>query len=294
MRWDEGHESEDVIDRRGERGGGDGGGARLGLLGFIPLVLRFRYGWVLVLLLIGGSYVGKATGLFGVTSQSQGVSTPTPLGAKATDKQARFVSFVLDDNQTTWKRELGKRGKRYDNAKLVLFSGSTQTACGRGMAATGPFYCPSDARVYIDLAFYEELEKRLGARGDFAQAYVIAHEIGHHVQDLLGTSDAVHSASAAQQKGADGLSVRLELQADCFAGVWGHDAKARGILEAGDIDEALTAASAIGDDRLQQQAGGRVRPETWTHGSSAQRSQAFKTGFETGRMESCDTFGRRP
>lgn len=287
MRWDEGHQSPDVIDKRGERGGGGFRGA--GLLGFLPLLLRMRGGWILALLLLGFVAVGGFSGLFG--GSSEGTRTQSvAAGGKTADKKAQFVAFVLDDNQAMWRQELAQRGKTYRNAKLVMFTGATQTACGNGMAATGPFYCPPDERVYIDLSFYDELEQRLGAEGDFAQAYVIAHEIGHHVQNLLGVSDKVHAAKASAQRGEEGLSVRLELQADCYAGIWAHSADGRQILEPGDIDEALNAAAAIGDDRLQKQAGGRVSPETWTHGSSAQRSRWFKTGFERGSMEACDTF----
>ncbi len=301
MKWDEGHESPDVVDRRGERGGGGdgGGGGRMGLLSLVPMLLRMRGGWVILLVLLGVSAAGKFSGLLdraggagGAGDESRPVAAVP--GAKVSDKKGQFVAFVLDDNQAMWRKELPVRGKAYRNAKLVMFTGSTATACGQGMAATGPFYCPPDERVYIDLSFYDELEKRLGAKGDFAQAYVISHEIGHHVQNILGTSDKVRAASPSRLKGEDGLSVRLELQADCFAGVWAHSANKRGILDAGDIDEALTAAAAIGDDRLQKQATGHVNPEKWTHGSSAQRGRAFKTGYERGLMEACDTFSGNP
>jgi predicted metalloprotease len=201
-----------------------------------------------------------------------------------------FVSFVLDDSQKTWTTLFSQKGDAYRNAKLVLFTGATQTSCGYGQAATGPFYCPADQRVYIDLSFYRELATRFGAQGDFAQAYVIAHEIGHHVQTLRGISERVHKAPKSQQEGAGGLSVRLELQADCFAGVWAHSSNKRGLLEAGDIDEALGAASAIGDDHIQKKSGGAVQPETWTHGSADQRSRWFRRGFESGNPDTCDTF----
>jgi predicted metalloprotease len=291
MRWDQGHESPDVIDRRGE-GGGRGGG--MGLLGFIPLLLRFRGGWILALLLVGfllfGGFGGLG-GLFGGSSDETQTQSHAPVaGGKTADKKAQFVAFVLDDTQTSWRQQFAQRGKTYRNAKLVMFTGSTQTACGNGQAASGPFYCPPDERVYIDLSFYDELEKRLGAKGDFAQAYVIAHEIGHHVQNQLGISDKVHGAKASQQRGEEGLSVRLELQADCYAGIWASSSDKRGILEPGDIDEALNAAAAIGDDRLQKRSGGVVNPESWTHGSSAQRSRWFKTGYERASMDACDTF----
>jgi predicted metalloprotease len=239
-------------------------------------------GIILVVSLMGG-----LGGIFGGGDDTS-TSSQAPAGqVKTADKKAQFVGFVLDDTQATWRAMLGSQ---YTNAKLVLFTDATQTACGAGRAATGPFYCPNDQRVYIDLAFYDQLEKRLGARGDFAQAYVIAHEVGHHVQNLLGTSDKVHAAGRAQQLGAEGMSVRLELQADCYAGIWAHATKNRDLLEAGDLEEALNAAAAIGDDTLQKNSGGRVRPESFTHGTSAQRSHWFKAGFDTGSMEACDTF----
>jgi predicted metalloprotease len=289
MKWDEGHESPDVIDKRGQGGGGGGG---LGLLGLIPLVTRFRGGWVVALIIVGFVVWGGFKGLGGSTGAgpSDTTSNSAPVaGHKTDDKKAQFVAFVLDDTQATWKQEFAKRGKTYRNAKLVMFTGATQTACGGGQAAQGPFYCPADERVYIDLSFYNELEQRFGAKGDFAQAYVIAHEIGHHVQKQLGISDKVSNARG-NQRGEEGNSVRLELQADCFAGMWAKASDDKKILDPGDIDEALTAAAAIGDDRIQKQSGGRVNPETWTHGSSAQRSRWFKTGYERGDLAACDTF----
>jgi predicted metalloprotease len=201
------------------------------------------------------------------------------------------VSFVLDDAQKTWAEIFRQRGRPYQNAKLVLFTDSTSTGCGYGDAATGPFYCPADARVYIDLGFYRELAGKFGARGDFAQAYVIAHEIGHHVQNLLGIGDRARAARPSEQKGATAISVRLELQADCFAGIWGRSTSRRDLLEQGDVEEAIGAARAIGDDRLQRQSRGAVNPEKWTHGSSEQRSRWFRRGYDDGKIESCDTFG---
>jgi len=267
----------------------------MGLLGLLPLVTRFRGGWIIAVLVIGFMLVGGIGGLGGMFGGGDGTSTTTTRsgaapGVRSDDKKAQFVAFVLDDAQATWKQELAKRSTTYKNAKLVMFTNATSTSCGAGQAAAGPFYCPNDERVYIDLSFYNDLERRFKATGDFAQAYVIAHEIGHHVQHQLGISDKVHAASASKQKGEEGLSVRLELQADCFAGIWAHNAQKRDILEVGDIDEALNAAAAIGDDKMQKQAGGAVRPESWTHGSSAQRSRWFKTGYERGNMEACDTF----
>jgi len=211
--------------------------------------------------------------------------------APATDQMSQFVSVVLADTEDTWRELFNRMGRQYREPKLVLFTGSVQSACGMAGAAVGPFYCPSDQKLYLDLSFFRALRDRFRAPGDFAQAYVIAHEVGHHVQTLLGISD---KAASARQRGgaqANAMSVRMELQADCLAGVWAHHAKqSRDILEEGDLEEALNAASAIGDDRLQRQAQGRVAPETFTHGSSRQRVQWFGRGFETGELRRCDTF----
>ena len=290
MKWDEGHESPDVIDRRGEGGGGRGLG---GLLGIVPMLLRMRGGWLIALVLVGVVVVagrGSLGGILGGSSEATTTGAPA-VGPRTADKKAQFVAFVLDDTQATWRRMFAQRSKTYRNAKLVMFTGTTATACGNGQAAAGPFYCPTDERVYIDLSFYDELEQRFGAKGDFAQAYVIAHEIGHHVQKQLGISEGVHNAKASQQRGEGGLSVKLELQADCFAGIWAHASDEKKLLDPGDVDEALRAAAAIGDDRLQKQAGGRVHPESWTHGSSAERSSWFKRGYQRGNIDGCDTFG---
>ena len=229
-------------------------------------------------------------------------SAPAQAGAPAPgqpggaqDEMSHFVSVVLADTEDTWNGVFKQKyGKDYEEPQLVLFSGAVQSACGLAQAAMGPFYCPSDRRVYIDLAFYRELKDRFGAGGDFAQAYVIAHEVGHHVQNLLGLSDKVHNAQQRSDKTtANALSVRLELQADCFAGVWGHYAqRTRNLLEQGDLEEALGAAAAIGDDKMQKAARGYVVPESFTHGSSAQRQQWFKRGFEAGTLEACDTFAQ--
>ena len=194
---------------------------------------------------------------------------------------------MLDDAQNTWRSVLGPR---YQDAKLVLFRDVVRSACGMAESATGPFYCPGDSKVYIDLSFFDELGQRFGAPGDFAQAYVLAHEIGHHVQNLLGVSSKVRRAQESNPRQENALSVRLELQADCFAGMWGHNTQQRGHLESGDVDEGLAAAAAVGDDRIQRQARGYVSPESFTHGSSAQRSQWFRRGFDTGDIKSCDTF----
>jgi predicted metalloprotease len=277
MRFDPDHRSSDLIDRRGE---GPGGGGGL-LFTLLMLVARSRWGWAGVIVLLLGWAGFRLLG--GVTQQFQGEGGRS---GPADDRDAAFVGFVLDDVQESWARKL----PGYRRAELVLFTGATSTGCGYGDAATGPFYCPLDKRVYIDLSFYEQLRQQLGAGGDFAQAYVIAHEIGHHVQKLEGTSDKVHLASRSRQRGATGLSVRLELQADCYAGVWAHDAQIRNLLEVGDIEEALRAAAAIGDDRLQRQARGTVSPDSFTHGTSEQRVAWFRRGFESGDPNHCDTF----
>lgn len=285
MRYDRNHRSDDVIDRRGQGGGGGGGGGGL-LLQLLPLLLRSRFGWIgVVVCVVLYLWLGRGGGL-GVSSQI----ADHPVAPGAADELTSFVSFVLDDVQNAWQARSPIAGTPYRRAKMVLFSGSTPTECGQGLAAIGPFYCPSDERVYIDLGFYQELRGRLGAPGDFAQAYVIAHEIGHHLQHLLGASERVHRAPEREQKGEQGLSVRLELQADCYAGVWAHATERKGILEQGDIDEALGAAEAIGDDRLQRMARGTVQPETFSHGTSAQRARWFRRGYETGDPARCDTF----
>jgi hypothetical protein len=288
MLWKRGHESPDVIDRRGQSGGGMAGGALVGLLG---LVARSRLGWLGALLLIGGVVLFQrfGGGLLGSDAQPARDSSAAS-AARGETELVQFVSFVFDDAQQTWQQKFAERGAQYQKTKLVLFTNETSTGCGYGDAATGPFYCPQDRRVYIDLAFYRELERRLGAPGDFAQAYVIAHEVGHHVQNLLGISDKVHRSPQTAQRGATGLSVRLELQADCFAGIWASSTARRAILEQGDIEEGLSAAAAIGDDRLQERSTGRVRPETWSHGSSKQRASWFRRGLERGSIDACDTF----
>jgi predicted metalloprotease len=217
---------------------------------------------------------------------------PGPPGSTGADPQADFVSVILADTEDTWGQVFADSGRRYEPPRLVLFSQATESACGLGQAAMGPFYCPPDRQVYIDLAFFRELDRRFGAPGDFAQAYVIAHEVGHHVQNLLGVAQEVQAMrrrASAQQ--ANALSVLLELQADCLAGVWAHHAhRQRQVLEPGDVEEGLRAAAAIGDDVMQRRAQGRVVPESWTHGSSAQRVQWFRQGLTAGRVDRCDTF----
>ena len=207
------------------------------------------------------------------------------------DEAGRFASAILADTEDTWTAIFDQMGRQYPLPTLVLFSDAVQSACGMTSAAVGPFYCPGDSKVYIDLTFYRELADRFGAPGDFAQAYVIAHEVGHHVQNVLGVFDAVRS-QRADQATANALSIRQELQADCFAGVWGHYAALRDLLEPGDVEEGLNAAAAIGDDRIQRQSQGYVSPETWTHGSSAQRVEWFRRGLDSGDLSTCDTFGR--
>ncbi|HEX4338125.1 MAG TPA: neutral zinc metallopeptidase [Polyangiaceae bacterium] len=287
MKFDEGHESPDVIDRRGQ-GGGGGGPGLAGIAPFLPMLLRSRFGWVIIVAFVGYSAL-KGIGFGGTQKAAQG----THGAAKPDTELVHFVSFVLDDTQTTWEHEMAARQKPYRHAKLVLFTDSTQTGCGNGSAATGPFYCPEDEQVYIDLGFYRELSDRLGAGGDFAQAYVIAHEMGHHIQKLLGTNAKV-SGLKGPTEGANGSSVRLELQADCYAGIWAHSANSRNLLDKGDLDEALNAAAAIGDDRLQRKSNGTVSPETFTHGTSEQRGRWLHKGYDTGSLEQCDTFSANP
>lgn len=280
MRLDDQEESGNVEDRRGGGFGIGGGGLGIGTIA-VALVASYFFGI-------------DPTVLLGLASNFQ-ASTPPPASSRkppAGDEMARFVSKILASTEMTWGEVFGEAGARYQEPKLVLFSGVTPTACGTGQSAMGPFYCPADQKVYIDLSFYRDLKERFHAPGEFAQAYVIAHEVGHHVQNLLGISDKVHQAqqSAGRAK-ANALSVRLELQADCFAGVWGYRADAaRKVIEPGEIEQALTAASAIGDDRLQQQSQGRIVPESFTHGTSEQRVRWFKRGLETGDMRRCDTF----
>jgi len=274
MRWTTGRRSENVVDARGR--------------GF-PMAAGGGVGMVIFALL---AYM--LTGRVPDQTQSPGQAAEQPGQAAAQDPMADFVSVVLGDTEDTWTALLCERfGRTYEEPQLVLFSQIVPSACGLAQAVMGPFYCPRDHRVYIDLSFYRELKERFGAPGDFAQAYVIAHEVGHHVQTLLGISDRVRTLQErSSETGANGLSVRMELQADCLAGVWGnHSAKMHDRLEPGDLEEGLRAASAIGDDTLQRRARGRVVPETFTHGSSAQRVQWFRRGFERGRIEDCDTSG---
>jgi len=283
MRWEDGRRSSNVEDRRGMTGRPAfvGGG-----LGTIVLVLLALYFGVDPTLLLQNAPVGQ-------------VGEEQPAGADGApgqpDPVADFISVVLADTEDTWTALFAEGGQRYEVPKLVLFSDRVQSACGFAQAAMGPFYCPADRKVYIDLSFYRDLQDRFQAPGDFAQAYVIAHEIGHHVQNLSGLSDQVQQArQRASEAEANALSVRLELQADCYAGIWAHRAdRTRQILETGDVEEALTAASAIGDDRLQQQSRGYVTPDSFTHGSAEQRVRWFRRGLDSGQVDACDTFAAR-
>ncbi|HUK12058.1 MAG TPA: neutral zinc metallopeptidase [Thermoanaerobaculaceae bacterium] len=284
MRWTPSGRSADLEDDRDE--GSAAGfrlrGPHLGIGGFLLL---------LVLSFVFKRDFFSLLGVTGVGSPSATTATSQPAARGADDdRQVQFVSFVLDDVQKTWEQAFAQGNRQYPHAKLVLFSEVTRSGCGFAQSASGPFYCPTDHKVYIDLAFYNELRTRFGAPGEFAQAYVIAHEVGHHVQNLLGIDERVQRLKASAPSRANELSVRLELQADCLAGVWGHSTDQRKILEQGDIESGLAAAAAVGDDRLQRQAGGGVHPETWTHGSSAQRVNWFRRGFSSGRIDACDTF----
>ena len=291
MRWEGNRESDNVEDRRDDGGGGSGGGFLGGRsIGIGTIVVALLGGWV-----FGINPLTILNMLSGGAPPAQ-VQQQTPAQRPpADDRMAKFVSTVLADTEDVWKDVFAKGGATYKEPRLVLFRGATQTACGQGQSAMGPFYCPADQKVYIDLGFYETLTKRLGAPGEFAQAYVVAHEVGHHVQNLLGISAKVDKMRG-QVSLADYnvLSVKLELQADCFAGVWAYHAnESRQILEGGDIASAMNAAAKIGDDALQRASGGAVVPESFTHGTSAQRQRWFNTGITTGSVKSCDTFSAR-
>jgi uncharacterized protein len=290
MRWSPGGKSSDIDDLRGQSAGGfGGGGMRIG--GGLGI------GGVILLLILSAVTGTDLTSFLGAGSDP---TAPAPAPSASGDpgyvssspeeeRLVQFVSFVLDDAQRTWDQVLGNR---YQHTRLVLFRDAVNSACGFAESATGPFYCPRDHRVYIDLGFYDELKRRFGAPGEFAQAYVLTHEIGHHVQSLLGTEARVRQVQQQDPRAANELSVRLELQADCYAGIWGHSTSQRNLLEQGDVEAGLNAAAAIGDDRIQRMSGSRVAPERWTHGSSAQRVEWFKRGLQSGRVDACDTFGR--
>ena len=282
MRLEDQRESDNVEDRRGSGGGLPSG--RLGIGGIVlALVVSYFTG------------INPMT-LLGLVEHVPAARQEAPAQRPpADDLMARFVSRVLASTEDTWREIFQASGRRYEDPKLVLFTGSTPTACGTGQSAMGPFYCPGDHKVYIDLAFFRDLKERCRAPGDFAQAYVIAHEVGHHVQNLLGISAKVQEArQRSREAEGNALSVRLELQADCLAGVWGKRTETmKDVLEPGDLEEALTAATAIGDDRLQQQARGHIVPESFTHGTSAQRVRWFRRGFDSGDMNQCNTFAAR-
>jgi len=279
MRWTPGGSSDDVEDRRDSSGGGIGrihiGLGGLIIIGILSLVFHRNF----FSLLQSGS-----------DSPSAGITQTDPTQDQAEKPLVDFVTFVLNDAQKTWSGILASQGTPYRHAKLVLFRDSIDSACGMAQSASGPFYCPTDEKIYIDLAFYSELRQRFGAPGEFAEAYVLAHEMGHHVQKLLGIESKVLQAEEANPRQANQYSQRLELQADCFAGVWGHSTEQRNLLETGDLDSAMTAAAAVGDDRLQRMQTGHVTPERFTHGTSAERTHWFRSGFDAGDISACDTF----
>lgn len=272
MKWTPGGRSGNLEDRRGR---GFGGPIGIGG-GLITLILALIFGPGI--LTDGGTgSVGGDVGL-------------TPADSAAEEPMVQFVSFVLDDAQGVWQEQFRRAGSTYEPARLVLFRGGTGTGCGMGQSAMGPFYCPLDQRVYIDLDFFKELDSRFGAPGDFAQAYVLAHEIGHHVQNQTGVAARVREAQQANPGAANELSVAMELQADCYAGVWANSAQRRGKLDPGDVEEGLGAASAVGDDRIQQRTTGRVNVDNFTHGSAQQRAAWFTRGFQSGNPDQCNTF----
>ncbi len=283
MRWENERRSNNVEDRRGS--------GRSQGMGRLPIPLKGKAGAVvLVVVLVAGFYGVDLTPLLNgeipqVQTQSQTKASPQE------ERMADFTAAALGMTEDLWQSEFQKSGKNYQAPKLVLYSGQTSTACGYGQAAMGPFYCPADYKVYIDLSFYNDMKRSLGGGGDFAQGYVIAHEVGHHIQNLLGINRQVREAqSRMNQKQANQLSVKQELQADCFAGIWGKYVKDKGLMDVGDFESAMNTASAIGDDRLQQQNGGRVVPDSFTHGTSKERQAWFNRGFTTGSIQACDTF----
>ncbi len=303
MRWRKGPRSDNIEDRRGQggRGGGIPGGFRIPVGGKKG---GMGIGTILIILVIVWLFGGNLGSLLGPGGQVTQTPVPQPQQqttgqqtgghtAPSGDEMKQFVSAVLATTEEVWAKIFAGMNRRYQEPKLVLFSNYVQSACGMAQAAMGPFYCPRDGKVYIDLSFYEDMRRKLGAPGDFAQAYVIAHEVGHHVQNLLGIATQVTNARMRSSKAkANELSVRMELQADCFAGVWANNAqRMRNILEAGDIEEGLNAAAAIGDDRLQRKQTGYVVPESFTHGTSAQRVRWFKRGLQAGNISACDSFG---
>lgn len=291
MKWDGNRESDNVEDRRDEGGSGGGGfgigGGSIGI-GSIVIALVASY-------FLGINPLTVLSFLSGGDAPTAQVQQGPAHKPPANDQQAKFVSVVLADTEDVWKQVFTQGGATYTPPKLVLFRGSTPTPCGSGQSAMGPFYCPGDQKVYIDLAFYDMLSRQLGAPGEFAKAYVVAHEIGHHVQNLLGVNDKVEQARRRlSEKENNALSVRVELQADCYAGLWAKKAnESRQILENGDIEAAMNAAAKIGDDALQRASTGQIRPDSFTHGTSEQRVRWFNTGLQTGSVKSCDTFNAR-
>ena len=286
MRWQGRRESDNVEDRRGQSGSpmGGGGGFRLpsGKGGIV----------LLIIVLVAGYYGVDLTGMLTGEPVTQQQTTTQRSISPQDEEAAKFTKVILADTEDTWGAIFKDMGRQYAQPKLVLYRGATRTACGTGQSVMGPFYCPADSTVYIDLSFYDEMQSKLGAGGDFAQGYVIAHEVGHHVQKLLGIESKVRQLQQnASQAEANRLSVKMELQADCFAGVWGYNMQKQDYMETGDLQEALNAAEAIGDDRLQQQSQGRVVPDSFTHGTSQQRYTWFKRGFDSGDPAQCNTFG---
>ena len=277
MRWTPGRRSSNIEDRRA----GGGMGMRLGIGGTVV---------VLILSLLTGRNLFQETGATVGPAPGAGGGALTAEDSAREEPTVQFVSFVLDDAQQTWARVLPAVGVPYQEARLVLFRDAVQSGCGTAQSAMGPFYCPADQRVYIDLGFYDDLRSRFGAPGDFAQAYVLAHEIGHHVQHLMGTDAQVRQAQQNDPRLANELSVRLELQADCYAGVWAHSTAQRQLLERGDAEEGMAAAAAVGDDRIQRQTTGSIDVDSFTHGSSEQRTAWFQRGMTTGDVQACDTF----
>ncbi len=277
MKWQRGYQSSNVEDRRGS-GGGRMPGGRLGLGAIVILLL--------LSIVFKRDFLSLAGGMAGDAPMSGAAGEPVSTPAEDSTKQ--FVSFVLDDAQQTWAAIFASNNTAYRDARLILFRDGVQSACGFAESATGPFYCPGDSQVYIDLGFYDELRDRFGAPGDFAEAYVLAHEIGHHVQRLTGTEAEVRRAQQRDPARANQYSVALELQADCYAGIWASSAQSRGLLDVGDIDEGLGAAASVGDDRIQRMGGGYVNPDAFTHGSAADRAAWFKRGLESGDPASCE------
>ena len=297
MKWRRGKRGPDVIDRR------SAGGARGGGLGGLPIPMGRLggggIGTILIAALVYLLFIRGGGGSFDIPSDTEAFpqvpatgsgEESVPQGPDPEKKEIDFVAFVFNDAQAFWAEQFAAAGKPYDNAKLVVYRSATGTGCGAGSSSVGPFYCPLDRRVYLDLGFFDELNRRFQAPGDFAQAYVVAHEVGHHIQQQLGIDEEVRRQSAENPDDANDLSVRLELQADCLAGVWGRSTYDRGILETGDLEEGINAAASVGDDRIQSQAQGRIDPESFTHGTSEQRAEWLRAGFDSGELDACDTF----